>query len=949
MTRLSIRMLGQLQVTVDGNSVTSFESDKVRALLVYITVEAERLHRREALASLLWPERPEGSALNNLRGALSNLRKTIQDHSAEPQFLNTTRQTIQFNAESDHWFDVSKLSSLKGQDALSTSPTSVLEEAASCYQGSFLEGFTVRDSAAFEEWAMFKREELSRLISRILQELVARHERGGDLELALSYAWRWVELDSLDETAHRQVMRLLASSGQRSNAIAQYEVLRRILADELGVEPSEETQSVFRALMDEETVQPPIKSVEGGKAPPAVELPFQMTPFIGRKRELEQIGKLLVDITCRLITLTGPGGVGKTRLAIQAAEAQAMRFSDGVCFVPLEPLTSADFLVSATATALKFAYSGPGDPKRQLLNYLQETEALLVLDNFEHLLDGIGLISEMLEKAPLLKVMVTSRERLNLHGEWILEVGSMDFPDDGVNQGIEAFDAVQLFLSCANRALPAYSLTKDELPYVVRICQLMEGMPLGIELSAAWLRTLSTQQIVSEIEGGLEFLSSSLRDIPERHRSLWAVFDHSWKLLSPEEQSAFRRLSVFRGGFDRDAAENVAGATLPILSALVDKSLVRRIDTARYEIHGLLQQYARSQRVDSGEFKVIRTRHRDWFLSLAEEVSGQLKDDLWGTAEAESMEKLKVERDNFRIALQWSIDQEDANEGLGLVVALSWFWYIRADFAEGRHWLEQILELEDGTSAEARALAVHRLATMTIMQGDYERGVVFAEEALQVCYEAGTLREAGWTLYQLGLAAMQQGDFEEAEMFCTQSLDLFRQIGYPVGEASLQVYLGTVAYYQQNYERASTLFEQGLPLLREVGDHIAVARGLNGLGLIAHQVNDFELAKSYFEEGILLMVEIDARLEVAQLIEGLATVSCNMGNYPRSCIMLGFAEHLRDTIGIPLSTPEQAEYDHCMSTIREKLQDEVIADCWAKGQEMKMDEAVAWVINGVAE
>jgi predicted ATPase/DNA-binding SARP family transcriptional activator len=943
MARLSIHLLGQLQISMDGEVVTGFESDKVRALLVYLAVEAGRLHRREALAELLWPERPEGSALNNLRGALSNLRKAIQDRDASPPFILATRQTIQFNPESDHWLDVSGLAVLGEGAPLSAQ---ALEEAVSLYRGPFLEGFTVRDSAAFEEWASLKREQIGRQIAWACQQLVEQYEQAGATERALGHAWRWAELEPLDELAHRQLMRLLAASGQRPAALAQYETVGRILADELDVQPSEETQALYQALLDGELAGPAPPAPQSQRpASPPVELPVQATPFIGRQRELAQIASLLEDPACRLLTLTGPGGVGKTRLALQAARdaaaAAAPAYADGVFFIPLAPLTSAEFLASTIAAALKFAFYGPDDPHVQLLNHLRKREALLVLDGFEHLLEGVGLVVDLLEHAPRLRLVVTSRERLNLQGEWTVEVGGMAFPGDGADQEIEGYDAVQLFLGCARRVRPDFTLTEVEMPLVVRICQLMLGMPLGIELSATWLRTLSTEQIAGEIESGLEFLSSSLRDVPERHRSLWAAFDHSWKLLAEEEQSVFRKLSVFRGGFDREAAGQIAGASLPVLSALVDKSLVRRSDSGRYEIHELLRQYAMSQLREAGEDEPTHRRHRGWFLGLAE----RLAPDLWGAAETELLDRMRLERDNYRLALQRSMTWGDAEEALRLAVALVWYWYLRADFSEGRRWLERALEVGKDASPELRALALARAANFAVTQRDSRRGVAVAEEALLLCYETGNLREAGWALYHLGFAAMQQGDFERAAGWYAESADLFRQIGYEEGVTSLLVYQGIVACYQRNYERAAALLNEGLPGLRDLGDVMAVARGLHGLGLTALRQGDFERATIHFEEGLLAAEGIGARLELAQFLEGMAAVLCLQGDYLRSCTLLGASEQLRHTISTPLSTAEQADYERCLSTVRANLGGEAFADLWAKGQAMTLEEAIAYALN----
>ena len=310
------------------------------------------------------------------------------------------------------------------------------------------------------------------------------------------------------------------------------------------------------------------------------------------------------------------------------------------------------------------------------------------------------------------------------------------------------------------------------------------------------------------------------------------------------------------------------------------------------------------------------------------------------------MERLEAEGDNLRIALQWAIDRGEAEEGIRLAVALSWYWYVRAEFSEGRRWLEQTLQLEDGGSPEIRARALTNLAGMATMQRDHPRDVELGQEALQACYDVGYLREAGWTLYQLGFSAMQQSEFEEAAELCARSFATFTEIGYEVGMASLQVYQGIVACYQGEYERAAELIEEGLPLLREVGDQIAVVRGLYGLGLVAYREQDTELATSRFEEGLLIASEISARLEVAQCLEGLAMVACAKGRFQPSCILLGFSEQLRGALGTPLSTAEEIDYERCLSEIRAELSDDQFSDAWDQGQKMSLEDAAAYALGG---
>ena len=330
--------------------------------------------------------------------------------------------------------------------------------------------------------------------------------------------------------------------------------------------------------------------VEKAIAPPAVprhNLPVQPTPFVGREDELDQVAQYLADPACRLLTVVGPGGMGKSRLAIQAAEEQLSAFNDGVWFVPLAPLDSADLLSSAIMDALGTPLQGATEPNVQLLNYLRERHLLLILDNFEHLFEGASLVVEMLGSAPQLKVLVTSRERLRLRQEWALSLRGMRVPEgsaapEEAMAALEDYSALQLFVQCARRAQSGFSLAAAGTDAVIRICQLVDGMPLAIELAAPWIRVMPCEDIVQEIEGGLDLLTTTLRDVPQRHSSMQAVFKGSWQLLSDRERAVLRQLSVFRGGFRRQAAEVVADASLRVLSSLVDRSWVRATLAGRY-------------------------------------------------------------------------------------------------------------------------------------------------------------------------------------------------------------------------------------------------------------------------------------------------------------------------------------------------------------------------------
>ncbi|MCA9925466.1 MAG: NACHT domain-containing protein, partial [Anaerolineales bacterium] len=489
--KLTIRLLGGFTLELDGKPVSGLPSRKAEALIAYLVMH-KRPFPRELLADLLWDDRPQDQTLANLRSLLSGVRRKLGP------FLTVTRQSIGFNHDADYWLDVAAFTAqLPARDPTSVSlpnDLSQIETAVAIYQGHFLDGFYVRESRRFEEWASIERERLQRLAVSGLQQLVHDTLNRGQYAAGIEYAVRLLEFDPLSEAAHRHLMLLLARSGQRNSALKQYDICCQILENELGVPPANETTALYQRIRSSQTA-------------PLHNLPPQTTPFVGRETEMVELSRLLADENGRFITLLGPGGIGKTRLALQAAmhivQNQPGMFLHGIRFVPLHTIDSGEFLHASIAAALDFSFSRPQPPDEQLINYLRGKEVLLILDNFEQLLhapnSGLTLLTNILQQAPFVKLLVTSRIRLHVPGEQLFDMRGLSFPTKNTAVLAENYSAVRLFIESARRVHQDFAPDQAEMAAIVRICRLLDGIPLGIELAAAWVRLLSC----AEVEAGI--------------------------------------------------------------------------------------------------------------------------------------------------------------------------------------------------------------------------------------------------------------------------------------------------------------------------------------------------------------------------------------------------------------------------------------------------------------
>ena len=876
MSRLSVYLFGALQVTLDDRAMAEFRSDKVRALLAYLIVEAERPHARDALAGLLWPDMSDQAARNNLRLSLHRLRQAIGETDEQPVFLQVTGETIQFNSTSDVWLDVTAfdalLAAVEGHAHRRVEACAAcadkLREAVELYRGEFLQGFFVDGSVAFSEWAVVKREWLHRRALEALYRLAEYHRRRGENEAALKHAQRQLELEPWREEAHQQVMSILARGGQHSAALAQYETCRRVLAEELGVEPSEDTRALY-------------ERIQAARDTRRHNLPPPPTPFIGRQDELAEIAGLLADPDCRLLTLVGLGGMGKTRLALEAAQREQSKFLNGVYFVPLAALDSPDSLITAVANALGFTFSDRGDPKTQLLDYLHGKEMLLVLDGFERMLEGASWATEMLKRASEVKVLVTSRARLNWPGEWVIELEGLSLPGDPRRGDLDRYTSVQLFLQAARQVRRQVALAPADEPAVARICQLVEGIPLAIELSAAWMRVLSPGEIAAEIEKGLDFLSVSSPGAPGSQRSMRAVFDQSWRLLAGDEAEAFRRLSVFRGGFTREAAEQVAGVSLPALAGLVDQSLVRRGPPDRYAIHELLRQYVEEKSSERPEdTEQVLDRHSRYYAALVQAQEEHLRsgDHLL------ALQAIDSDIENVRAAWRLLVAQAHVLEIEQCLTGLYAFYDLRSWVKEGEDTFRVAVEqlaARQAPARESRILArlMARQASFCIRRSDYDQAQRLLDDSLPVLRRLDARADLAFALSQLSLLDSKRGAYETAAQTLRDSLAIYQELNEKKGIATTLNGIGAAIHSLGEYRAAKARYQESLGLSREIGDEWGTASSLYRLGHVAYELGEYAEALQCHVESLSIRRRLGDRWGTAESLNHLGILLDVTGRY----------------------------------------------------------------------
>ena len=959
MAHLSIRVLGPLEVRLDGEPVSGFATDKVRALLAYLVLSPDRSHRREALAGLLWPEFPERSARTNLRNALANLRKVIRDGLTSPPFLHSTRQIIQFNSQSDHWLDVVAFEGLVS----TVPPTSVpLEQAVGLVRGAFLEGFSLADAAPFEEWQLLRREQFGRQLTEALGCLAAIYEKRGAYEQALIHARRRVVLEPWQEEGQRQFMRLLALGGHRSEALAQHEKLCRSLQEELGAGPAAETEALREAIQSGELAPEP--GLRLGPPAPVWDLPASATPFFGRVDEVAVLESKLTEPHMRLVTITGLGGIGKTRVALEVSSRLAERdrqaladglpltFAHGIVFVALADLDATEGLVAALADALRLRAEGG---QVQLLEFLRPKQLLLVLDNLEQLMSGVGFLSEILCSAPGVKILATSREQLQLQGEHVLTLGGLPYPKDGLEpskQGavdddasLAASPALQLLAEGVRRLRPDYAPNAVDLQVMLDICRLVDGLPLALELVASWADTLSLSEILAETQQSFSFLEAKWRDVPERRRSMRAVFDASCRRLLPEQRATFFSLSVFRGGFTREAAEQVvAGAeAIPrLLATLVRKSFLQYDQArARYRIHELLRQYgAENLAQEPAREAEARDRHSGHYTRALEVYSAHLK----GPQQPAILARMEADRENLRSAWNRAADKLQLERLDGAMDGLARYYWLRGPFADGETAFRraamslaavgnqlpaasgQVPSLSIRAGIHVNSAQGHRVLARALawwsnfcrLTGNRDQARALQQQSLAILQSPGlaghdTRREKALLFGLMGIT-LAVSDNERARHFLQQSLDLhqelddrwemanmleclggqarlkeslalFQTLGHTPSIARVRARLADIALRQGQFREAERLARESSATCRELEDRSELAYCLLSWGASLEMLGRFAEARAALEESLAIYGDLGKPHLLVSAYAALSSTELHLGCYKEARLL----------------------------------------------------------------
>jgi predicted ATPase/DNA-binding SARP family transcriptional activator/DNA-binding CsgD family transcriptional regulator len=942
---LSIYLLGGFHVKFGAHvlAATAWRSRKAAQLVKLLALAPDHSLHREQLLDRLWPDLEPSAGANNLRYTLHVARRLLGRLPLEQTDLLRWRgERIVLAASQRLWIDAEAFTKAAAAVRRAQEPAAYWS-AIDLYTGELL------PEERYEDWAIEHRETLRGTYLSLLDDVAQLHEANGDYHHAIVALQRLVQAEPAHEDAHVKLMEIYALTDQRRQALRQYRKLEVFLRRELDSDPDPATQSLQQEILAS-CAAAPTSIRRGPRAPstPRTNLPHALTNFVGRERDVAEVTQLLSK--ARLVTLTGAGGSGKTRLALESSRLLLAKYRDGVWMVRLAPLRDPTLVPAAIAQTLGLPEAGGKGLQGHLIAQLREAELLLVLDNCEQVLAAAPVVADLLAACPKVTVLTTSRSRLRVSGEHEVVVQPLELPDAEQSDLVQLTQnpAIALFIARAQAVKTGFALTPANAGAVVGICQRLDGLPLGIELAAAQMHLLTPCTMFERLALRLPLLTNGARDLPARHQMMRETIAWSYNLLTGDEQRIFRRLAIFTGGWTLDAAEAVAGEVgldvLERLSTLVEHSLVRQIAPsdapARFKMLETIREYGLEQLAVSGEGQTMRQRHAAHFVALAAEAEPLLsRADHSGW-----LERLDAEQDNFRLTLEWAL-MHDPELGLHLAGSLCRFWFVRGHWSEGRRWLEQVLAVGTTNSSE-RAKALLGAGQFALCQGDFFSASAFLSDARASYNVLGDQHGVAAALTNLGYLAAFQLDHVQLATIQTELMALLPTLSDQRTIAFLLLFLGFVPVSRGEFRAAFARHEESLEIFQELGDQQGIVRTQGSLGLIAIALGELDRARALLQKNLELSWQLHDVMAIQYALVGFGLLAGSERQPVRAARLLGAAEALRETVDLHIPAMLCMIYDHALAQVRGQLQSASFAAVWTAGRALPLETAVTEALEG---